>query len=129
MSARYATCSFPGPAVITLLDDASIEQARTTLVESGHSRAPVVHSGDLDDVVGVVHLRDLLADHRNVGAAARPALQLPDSLRVSDALQRSLGQRGPNLTKVAASDFLLTCGAVKRNRYGFAECDGCHRHR
>ena len=68
-------------------------QARTTLAESGHSRAPVVHSGDLDDVVGVVHLRDLLADDRTVGAAARPALQLPDSLRVSDALQRFKAQR------------------------------------
>ncbi len=64
-------------AVITLPDDMSIEQTRTTLAESGHSRAPVVHSGDLDDVVGVVHLRDLLADHRTVGAVARPALQLP----------------------------------------------------
>jgi putative hemolysin len=83
----------PRPAVITLLDDATIEQARTTLVESGHSRAPVVHSRDLDDVVGVVHLRDLLADHRTVGVAARPALQLPDSLRVSDALQRFKAER------------------------------------
>ena len=83
----------PRPAVITLADDAPVEQARSTLVESGHSRAPVVHSGDLDDVVGVVHLRDLLADHRPVGAAARPALQLPDSLRVSDALQRFKAER------------------------------------
>ena len=83
----------PRPAVITLADDATIEQARTTLVESGHSRAPVVHSGDLDDVVGVVHLRDLLADHRTVGAAARPALQLPDSLHVSEALQRFKAER------------------------------------
>lgn len=83
----------PRPAVITLADDTTIEQARNILVESGHSRAPVVHSGDLDDVVGVVHLRDLFADHRTVGAAARPALQLPDSLRVSDALQRFKAER------------------------------------
>jgi magnesium and cobalt exporter, CNNM family len=83
----------PRPAVITLADDATIEQARTTLAESGHSRAPVVHSGDLDDVVGVVHLRDLLAEHRTVAETARPALQLPDSLRVSDALQRFKAER------------------------------------
>ena len=83
----------PRPAVITLLDDATLEQARTTLAESGHSRAPVVHSGDLDDVVGVVHLRELLGDHVTVVEAARPALQLPDSLRVSDALQRFKAER------------------------------------
>ena len=83
----------PRPAVITLADDTTIERARNILVESGHSRAPVVRSGDLDDVVGVVHLRDLFADHRTVGAAARPALQLPDSLRVSGALQRFKAER------------------------------------
>jgi putative hemolysin len=83
----------PRLAVTTVLDDATIEQARSTLVESGRSRAPVVHSGDLDDVVGVVHLRDLLADHRAVGTAVRPALQLPDSLHVSDALQRFKTER------------------------------------
>ncbi len=83
----------PRPAVITLPDNVTIAQACTTLIESGHSRAPVVRSGDLDDVVGVVHLRDLLADHRTVGAAARPALALPDSLRVSDALQRLRAER------------------------------------
>lgn len=83
----------PRPAVITLLDDTSVEQARTTLAESGHSRAPVVHSGDLDDVVGVIHLRDLLVNHRPAAEAARPALQLPDSLRISEALQRFKAER------------------------------------
>ena len=32
----------PRPAVITLLDDATLELARTTLAESGNSRAPLV---------------------------------------------------------------------------------------
>ena len=36
------------------------------LVASGHSRAPVANGGDLDQVVGVVHLRDL------IGAGATP---------------------------------------------------------
>jgi putative hemolysin len=95
---RLREVLIPRPAVITLLDDATVEQARAILVDSGHSQAPVVHSGDLDDVVGVVHLRDLLADHRSVGGAARPAMQLPDSLRVLDALQRF---------KVEREDFAL----------------------
>ena len=72
---------------------ATAEQARTTLAESGHSRAPVVDSHDFDDVVGVVHLRDLLGEHMTVAEAARPALQLPDSLRVSEALRRFKAER------------------------------------
>ncbi|MGO8967400.1 hemolysin family protein [Mycobacterium sp.] len=83
----------PRRAVVTLLGDTTAEQARATLAESGHSRAPVVHSHDLDDVVGVVHLRDLLGEHMTVAEAARPALQLPDSLRVSEALRRFKAER------------------------------------
>ena len=39
----------PRRAVITLRDDTPVEQARATLAESGHSRAPVVHFRELDD--------------------------------------------------------------------------------
>ena len=61
----------------------AVDAALTMLADSGHSRAPVVRSGDLDDVIGVVHLRDLLGDQPDLADAARPALQLPYSLPVS----------------------------------------------
>lgn len=80
-------------AVVMLPCDMPVDAARTRLVESGHSRAPVVRSRDLDEVVGVVHLRDLLGDHPNLTDAARPALQLPDSLPVSEALRRFKTER------------------------------------
>ena len=35
--------------------------ALEAMAATRHSRAPVVHCGELDDVAGVVHLRDLLA--------------------------------------------------------------------
>ncbi len=44
--------------------------------------------GGLDDVIGVVHLRDLLDDDRPPARSLRPAVMFPESLRVSDALQR-----------------------------------------
>jgi magnesium and cobalt exporter, CNNM family len=78
----------PRLAVVTLPDTLGEAQARLALARAGHSRAPVVHSNDLDDVVGVVHLRDLLGDDATVADAARPVLQLPDSLHVSEALRR-----------------------------------------
>jgi putative hemolysin len=63
------------------------------LAASGHSRAPVVRGADLDDVLGVVHLRDLLADVGTAADAARPALMLPESLRVSEAMRRMRVER------------------------------------
>jgi putative hemolysin len=83
----------PRRAVVMVLADTPVEQARTLLVESGHSRAPVVRSHDLDDVVGVVHLRDLLGNHVTAAEAARAHMSLPDSLRVSDALRRFKAER------------------------------------
>jgi putative hemolysin len=78
----------PRRAVVSLPADMPLPQALSRLAESGHSRAPVVRSADLDEVLGVVHLRDLLADSGVAGAAARPALLLPESLRVSEAMRR-----------------------------------------
>lgn len=78
----------PRRSVITLPDDMDVAQARAVLAEAGHSRAPVVHSRELDNAVGVVHLRDLLGEHATVAAVSRRALEFPDSLRVSDALHR-----------------------------------------
>ncbi|HEX6341098.1 hemolysin family protein [Umezawaea sp.] len=78
----------PRRAVFTLAADLTVPEAREALVASGHSRAPVAHEGHLDDVVGVVHLRDLLADDSVLVEVAREAVLLPDSLRVADALRR-----------------------------------------
>lgn len=69
-----------------------VEQARIELAASGHTRAPVVHSSDLDEVVGVVHLRDLLGSSATVADVMHPALRLPDGLRVSSALSRFMGE-------------------------------------
>jgi putative hemolysin len=77
----------PRRSVVTLPSGMPLAEARTVLVASGHSRAPVVHSRDLDEVIGVVHLRDLLVDGATLGSAVRPILNLPDSLPVSEALR------------------------------------------
>ena len=78
----------PRRSVITLPDDMDVAQARAVLAGAGHSRAPVVRSHQLDNALGVVHLRDLLGERATVAEVARPVLELPDSLRVSDALHR-----------------------------------------
>ena len=75
-------------AVFTLDSELSVAEARSELAGSGYSRAPVARDGHLDDVVGVVHLRDLLVDESVLVDLAREPVVLPDSLRVADALRR-----------------------------------------
>jgi putative hemolysin len=82
----------PRGTVFRLRADLPVEQARTQLAASGHTRAPVVLSGELDDVIGVVHLRDLLVPEGTVADVARAALLLPDSVRVTGAMSQLMAE-------------------------------------
>jgi putative hemolysin len=78
---------------VQFLDAATtVAQAWRAVRAGPHSRYPVVR-GSHDDVVGFVHIRDLVApsvdgDARSirVGDLARPVLMLPDGKNVLDAL-------------------------------------------
>jgi putative hemolysin len=77
----------PRRDVLSLPTGTPAPEALRTLLDSGHSRAPVVGPAGLDDVIGVVHLRDLVEAKGPVDEYARPGLFLPETLRVSDALR------------------------------------------
>lgn len=80
----------PRPDVFMIDADEPCGESRDKLVASGHSRAPVVTTGSLDDVVGIVHLRDLLSDDPTCTAesVATPATVFPETLGVLDALRQ-----------------------------------------
>jgi putative hemolysin len=84
----------PRRTVFTVDVDLPVDAARARLAASGHTRAPVVQRGNLDDAVGVVTLRDLVAtDATALAEVIRPAYLLPDTLRVADALRRFRADR------------------------------------
>ncbi|CCQ33625.1 Hemolysin protein [Halorhabdus tiamatea SARL4B] len=79
--------------------DATIEEAITECVHSGHARLPV-YEGSLDNVIGVVHIRDLVRD-RDYGGAAdadldaviEPTLHVPESKNVDELLAEMRAER------------------------------------
>src|SRR3954466_10106911 len=83
----------PRRDVLSLPTGAKAHEALRMLIDGGHSRAPVVGPAGLDDVIGVVHLRDLINATRPVDELSRPGLFLPETLRVSDALKQLRGER------------------------------------
>ncbi|WP_040926436.1 hemolysin family protein [Saccharomonospora marina] len=86
----------PRGSVFTVAADLGARQALTALAASGHSRAPVVGGRDLDDVVGVVSLRELVGrDDESVAEVARSAQLLPGVALVGDALLRMQAEREP----------------------------------
>ncbi|WP_030157909.1 hemolysin family protein [Glycomyces sp. NRRL B-16210] len=78
----------PRRSVFTLPADTDVREARMLLAASGHSRAPVTGPTGLDDVLGVVNLRNLLDDASGLTEAMRQPVVFPESLRVTDALRR-----------------------------------------
>ncbi|MFC3501993.1 hemolysin family protein [Micromonospora krabiensis] len=92
---RLRAVLVPRLQVFCLDSGTTAEAARLVLAATGHSRAPVVRHGGLDDAVGVIHLRDLVGvpDDRPVDDCARPPMLLPDSLPVVDALRQFKAER------------------------------------
>jgi putative hemolysin len=82
----------PRTDMITVPATADSEQALDVIVATGRSRIPVT-GGSLDDVLGVLHARDLLRFHDTglppvtVQHLMRPAHFIPETKRVSDLLR------------------------------------------
>lgn len=94
----------PRPDILALSADADVDEIETVACRSGRSRLPV-YDEDLDDLVGVVHVKDLLAipDGRRAettaASLARPALIVPES-RGAEDLMRQMRAEGQHVALV-----------------------------
>jgi putative hemolysin len=77
----------PRPDVFVLDAAEPVTEALRELAATGHSRAPVAHDRNLDEVVGMVHLRDLLGPgDRPVREVAGELAAFPETAGVLDVL-------------------------------------------
>ena len=80
--------------------DAAIEEAIETCVQSGHARLPI-YEGSLDNVIGIVHLRDLVRDRDygengddlNLADLIEPILHVPESKNVDELFAEMRNER------------------------------------
>ncbi len=82
----------PRPDMVTVTADFRIADAMEVVILNGYSRIPV-SAGGIDDIVGVVHAKDLMRAERDGGEEgvvadlARPARFVPETKRVSGLLR------------------------------------------
>jgi CBS domain containing-hemolysin-like protein len=87
----------PRPDMVTVEADSTVSAALGAAMSAGFSRLPV-HSGNVDDVVGIAYAKDLIRAERDghggepVGAYVRPAHFVPETKRVS-RLMREMQER------------------------------------
>jgi CBS domain containing-hemolysin-like protein len=94
--------------------ESTLDQVVAALREAGHSRL-IVYRGSLDDVLGAVHVKDLLAFWGDGGTfelerITRPVLAVPPSMRVLDLLLEMRSKR--NHMAVVVDEFGGTDGLV-----------------
>jgi putative hemolysin len=84
----------PRGSVFCLHSDVTVGEARAAMAGTGHSRVPVTRGTGLDDVVGILHWASLVrAEATAIGALTTPALMLPETMRISDALRELKAMR------------------------------------
>jgi CBS domain containing-hemolysin-like protein len=76
----------PRVDVVGIPAEATTEHALDTVLNTGHRRLPV-YEGTIDNIVGVVRLRNLLDADGTVADRAYPPLFVAESKRVVDLLQ------------------------------------------
>jgi putative hemolysin len=102
--------------VTAVTTGASIEEAIETCVQSGHARVPVCE-GSLDNVIGTVHIRDLVRD-LNYGESGdidledliNPTLHVPESKNVDELLREM--RRDRMRIAIVVDEFGTTEGIV-----------------
>jgi putative hemolysin len=84
-SKEVATVMVPRPDVVAISADMPPEEALTTVVDSPYTRYPV-YRNSLDEIIGILHVRDLFAALHDLGLAsvrletiARPAYVVPET--------------------------------------------------
>ena len=90
----------PRPDIVFIEQDKEVGQALSLALRSGYSRIPVVGES-LDDVVGMVYLKDLSRHTNNDGdsvrdpvtSVMREVLFVPDSMPADDLLRRMQSER------------------------------------
>jgi CBS domain containing-hemolysin-like protein len=81
----------PRTDIVALPVETSVADARGTLLQAGHSRLPVFR-GSIDNVVGVLHARDLFqaweadGEAESISRYLRPAAFVPETLSAAELL-------------------------------------------
>ncbi|MGQ4557573.1 CNNM domain-containing protein [Halobellus sp. GM3] len=89
----------PRPDVVSIPSDASLSAVRSTVLEAGHTRYPVVSTDDRDQVVGFIDVKDVLRAIETAGAdatagdLAREVLIVPETTAADTLLLQFRDER------------------------------------
>lgn len=89
---RAHDCMAPRPEIVHIDVQASVEELRHIFIESSLSRI-LVTDGDLDKVLGYVHVQQLFAQPRSIRSIVMPIKFVPETIQVNDLLNKFIKNR------------------------------------
>lgn len=89
---RAHDCMAPRPEIVHIDVQASVEELRQLFIESSLSRI-LVTDGDLDKVLGYVHVQQLFAHPRSIRSIVMPIKFVPETIQVNDLLSKFIKNR------------------------------------
>ena len=89
---RAHDCMAPRPEIVHIDVQASMEELRQLFVESSLSRI-LVTDGDLDKVLGYVHVQHLFGHPRSIRGIVMPIKFVPETIQVNDLLSKFIKNR------------------------------------
>lgn len=89
---RAKDCMAPRPEIVHIDVQAPIEDLRRHFIESSLSRI-LVTDGDLDKVLGYVHVQQLFTHPRNLRSMVMPINFVPETIQANDLLNKFIKNR------------------------------------
>ncbi len=90
---RAHDCMAPRPEIIHIDVGASVAELRELFIESSLSRILVTEDGDVDKVLGYVHVQQLFSHPSNIQAMVMPITFVPESIQANDLLSKFIKNR------------------------------------
>ncbi|MBC7778440.1 MAG: CBS domain-containing protein, partial [Phycisphaerae bacterium] len=90
---RAHDCMAPRPEIIHIDVGASVAELRELFVESSLSRILVTQGGDVDKVLGYIHVQQLFSHPRDIQGIVMPITFVPESIQANDLLSKFIKNR------------------------------------
>ena len=90
---RAHDCMAPRPEIIHIDVGASVAELRELFIDSSLSRILVTEGGDVDKVLGYVHVQQLFSHPADIQGIVMPITFVPESIQANDLLSKFIKNR------------------------------------
>lgn len=90
---RAHDCMAPRPEIVHIDVDSPVNALRELFIESSLSRILVTENGDLDKVMGYVHVQQLFSQPPNIKSIVMPITFVPENIQGNDLLNKFVKNR------------------------------------